>query len=198
MSTGATVPMFAPDGTLGDVPYERMQDAIKAGGKIGVNVKAPDGTPGVIPADRVQDAMKAGAAVIPIDPAQMAGNRVAPGESRDDIGNRIIVPKQGESFEDTMNRAADYGKTVTPAQIAAQAKQGFRDDAGLLAAAPILGAGGAAALAGSAEAAPILANLAKSPAGKFILEHAGKGAAFGLGGGAVYKLWRLLNGARGD
>jgi hypothetical protein len=65
--------MYAPDGTLGDVPYENMTAALQAGGKMGTNMLAPDGTKGVVPADRVQDAIKAGGKVQPFDisaPAQ--------------------------------------------------------------------------------------------------------------------------------
>jgi hypothetical protein len=42
------------------------------------------------------------------------------GEQINDVGNRVIVPKEGESFGDTMKRAAAYGKTVTPSQINAE------------------------------------------------------------------------------
>lgn len=61
------VPMFAPDGTAVNIPYERMHDALQAGGKMGVNMNAPDGTPVIIPADRVQDAVKAGGKIIPFN-----------------------------------------------------------------------------------------------------------------------------------
>lgn len=59
--------MYAPDGTLGDVPYEQMSAALRAGGKLGVNMTAPDGTRGVIPADHVQEAAKSGGKIIPFD-----------------------------------------------------------------------------------------------------------------------------------
>lgn len=62
-----TVPIFAPDGSLGDVPYERMKEAVAAGGKPGVTIKSPDGKLGVIPAERVPDAAKAGATIVPLD-----------------------------------------------------------------------------------------------------------------------------------
>lgn len=65
MATSPTVPMYAPDGTLGDIPYDKMHDALQAGGKMGVNFLAPDGTKGIIPADRVQDAQKAGGKIVP-------------------------------------------------------------------------------------------------------------------------------------
>lgn len=63
----STAPIFAPDGTLGDIPPESLSAAIKAGGKPGVNIIAPDGTKGVVPADRYVDAVKAGAKVAPFE-----------------------------------------------------------------------------------------------------------------------------------
>jgi hypothetical protein len=63
----ATVPVFAPDGSLGDIPAEHLVAAVKAGAKPGVTFKAPDGSMGVIPADRIQDAYKAGGKLVPID-----------------------------------------------------------------------------------------------------------------------------------
>jgi hypothetical protein len=62
----STVPIFAPDGTLGDIPQANLMAAVKAGAKPGVHITAPDGSPGVIPADRTQDAVKAGAKLVPI------------------------------------------------------------------------------------------------------------------------------------
>lgn len=61
------IPVYAPDGTLGEVPYDRVHDALKAGGKIGVHMRAPDGTEGTIPAEQTQAAFKAGGKVIPWD-----------------------------------------------------------------------------------------------------------------------------------
>jgi hypothetical protein len=61
------VQVYAPDGTLGEVPYERMHDALQAGGKIAVHIKAPDGTEGYVPGDRVSEALQAGATRMPLD-----------------------------------------------------------------------------------------------------------------------------------
>src|SRR6185312_3849079 len=69
------------------------------------------------------------------------------GEQVNDVGNKVIVPKDGESFADTMKRAAAYGKTVTPAQINAEMKTAPKKAAQVLTAAPAIGATGAAALA---------------------------------------------------
>lgn len=63
----STVPVFAPDGTLGDIPAERLPDAVKAGFKPGVHMTAPDGTKGIIPADRYVEAAKAGMKVEPFE-----------------------------------------------------------------------------------------------------------------------------------
>lgn len=41
----------------------------------------------------------------------------ASGEQVNDVGNRVIVPKPGESFSDTMKRAAAQGKKTTQEQI---------------------------------------------------------------------------------
>lgn len=67
MSNGSgTVPMFSPDGTLGDVPYHQMKASVAAGGKPAVTIKSPDGKPGWVPADQLQDAVKAGATIVPL------------------------------------------------------------------------------------------------------------------------------------
>lgn len=55
-----TITMFAPDGTLGDVPAENLQSALNAGGKVGFKIYAPDGTAGYIPRDQISAAIKAG------------------------------------------------------------------------------------------------------------------------------------------
>src|SRR5689334_5682236 len=55
-----TIPMFAPDGSIGDVPRERMAEAQKAGFKIGVDMLSPDGQRGTIPQERMLDASAKG------------------------------------------------------------------------------------------------------------------------------------------
>jgi len=76
----------------------------------------------------------------------------ASGQVRNDVGNTVIVPKEGESFDDTMKRAAAYGRTVTPDQINAEMRTAPGKVATTLAAAPAVGAAGTAALAGAGEA----------------------------------------------
>lgn len=62
----SSVPVFAPDGSLGDIPYERLHEAIAAGAKPAVTMKAPDGSTGLVPADKMQDAVKAGGTIVPM------------------------------------------------------------------------------------------------------------------------------------
>lgn len=66
MSNSQTVPMIAPDGTPGDIPFERMMDAQKAGFKPAVVMKTKDGQSGYVPTDRMQDAAKSGMEVVPL------------------------------------------------------------------------------------------------------------------------------------
>ena len=58
-----------------------------------------------------------------------------------------IFPQDGESFADTMKRGAIAGRSVTPAQIQANAQQGIKDAPLVLGAAAGAGIAGPAALA---------------------------------------------------
>lgn len=66
MSASQMVPMISPDGTAGDIPYERMNDARQAGFKPAIVMKAKDGSLGYIPADRYQEAAKSGLEIVPL------------------------------------------------------------------------------------------------------------------------------------
>lgn len=54
------IPMLAPDGTPGDIPQERVSDAVKSGFKLAAELTAPTGEAGLVPVDRVHDAINAG------------------------------------------------------------------------------------------------------------------------------------------
>lgn len=58
--TSGTVPMLAPDGSSGDIPADRAQDALAAGFKRAVVMHSPDGQIGYVPVERAQEALKAG------------------------------------------------------------------------------------------------------------------------------------------
>lgn len=77
------------------------------------------------------------------------------GQQTNDVGNTVIVPKDGESFADTMQRAAAQGKKTTPEQINKEVATAPKKAAEVLAAAPAMGVGGAAALAIPGEIADV-------------------------------------------
>jgi hypothetical protein len=53
--------MISPDGSIGDVPQDRVEEAKAKGFKVGADLTDPNtGKVGVIPLDRVPDALKSG------------------------------------------------------------------------------------------------------------------------------------------
>ena len=56
----STAPIFAPDGTVRQIPQENLQDALSAGGKRATLMTDPTGTLRYIPEDQVSQAMQAG------------------------------------------------------------------------------------------------------------------------------------------
>jgi hypothetical protein len=78
------------------------------------------------------------------------------GQQTNYAGLQDIVPKEGESFSDTMKRGIQYGKTVTPDQVQQQSQADLKLAPAVVAAAPAIGAGGAAAIAGPATLASVL------------------------------------------
>jgi hypothetical protein len=85
-------------------------------------------------------------------PAQQA---TPSGQVTNDVGNTVIVPKDGETFADTMKRAAAQGQQTTPDQINKEVATMPGKAATVLAAAPAMGFGGAAALAAPGELAEL-------------------------------------------
>src|SRR5579884_524871 len=65
MASTSMVPMIAPNGSVGDIPQEQVQNAVKAGFKIGVDLTSPDGQRGVVPMDTAHDAIKSGFQLTP-------------------------------------------------------------------------------------------------------------------------------------
>jgi hypothetical protein len=79
------------------------------------------------------------------------------GEITNDVGNKVIVPKDGESFADTMKRAVAYHNSLTPEQRQAAIDKELKTMPGkvatTLAAAPVIGAVGSGLLAAPGEIA---------------------------------------------
>jgi hypothetical protein len=91
-------------------------------------------------------------------PAQAADT----GQQTNDVGNTVIVPKQGESFLDTMKRAATQGKQTTQGQMNAELQTAPKKLLETLTAAPAIGALGAAGIAGAGEAGAATPGVAKT------------------------------------
>lgn len=81
-----------------------------------------------------------------------------PGEIKNDVGNTVIVPKDGESYLDTIKRAVAHSNSMTAEQHQAAFDKEVKTMPGkaatVLGAAPLIGAGGAASLAASARLLP--------------------------------------------
>lgn len=75
------------------------------------------------------------------------------GAITNDVGNAVIMPKEGESFDETLRRAAAYRRTVAPQQTNAEMATAPKKVAQTLVAAPLIGAGGASGTSGPGELA---------------------------------------------
>jgi hypothetical protein len=109
-----------------------------------------------------------------------------------------ITPKDGESFSDTMQRAAQAGKTVTPAEITSQGLKGLIETPAVLAAAPAIGVAqpamaslgdllGPAAGATSKAISAIKAMAEAHPYAAKLISKALEGSAATAGGAATYR-----------
>jgi hypothetical protein len=114
-------------------------------------------------------------------------------------GSFSVQPLEGESFLDTMKRAANAGKTVSPDLIQSQTIKGLKEAPVVLASAPTMGAAGAAGIAGIGEVGGAAAEYAPTIA-KAVLEHVkepGQVFKFPYGRAAEYYLLGKL-GFSGD
>lgn len=209
----ATTPMFSPDGSLGDIPNAKIQDAVKAGFKLGVDLNAPNGDKGTVPIDKVHDAIKAGfspfvpneaqAAAKPPVSSAVPGNLTAPST----FGERLNAAGNPGSFEGHPENIGEY----VPATIG-NVVQGTKDIAkgnysrgahevikgagnAVLPMAPVLVAGAPVAAAGAAAGGVAGQYLAKkgaqavgaTPDQQELAGDVG-GIAGGIGGSKVGKL----------
>ena len=134
------------------------------------------------------------------------------GTITNDVGNQVIVPKEGETFADTMQRAATKGKNVTQDQIdkematapkkaaqvlGAAATAGFAGPAALGVAGSAVGAAGSAVLDTALDSLPHITKAVQAfgewaeenpRAAKIIIEFL-KGGAYTGGSIAAIKKW---------
>jgi hypothetical protein len=113
----STVPMFDPQGTLRDVPYEHTQDAVAAGGKPAILVQPPSGVgtkPRYVPTDQMQEAVKQGGTIIPLEDQETQHPGFWKNLSDDlvGMGKGLLTP----SHTSTDTVASDAAKLAAPAQ----------------------------------------------------------------------------------
>lgn len=135
MSASQTVPMFSPDGQLGDIPYEQMNSARQAGFKPAVVMKSSDGKEGYIPADRIQDAAKSGLQIVPLKNQdtqhpgfwhELTSDLVNMAKAAPQAALDLAVPglAAGKSAKETIQSVATTGKTSTQLQYEQQKAEG--------------------------------------------------------------------------
>jgi hypothetical protein len=107
--------MFAPDGSLGDIPYERMHDAVQAGAVPAVKMKAPDGSIGYVPAPKSQDAVKAGGSIVPLGADDLGASRPGVTETLwNDLKGMVGGIPQAVKTVGEMTQPASAGVAVAP------------------------------------------------------------------------------------
>lgn len=192
MSTSATVPILGPDGQVRSIPQDQASAALAAGGKNVTKMLDPEGTARWVPHDQVDAAV------------------ARRGTPVNDDSSFVITPAPGESFADTMKRAAAAGRNVTPQLLQQQTAKGVQDAPIALGAAAVAGPAILGAEAGAYDLGGSAVNLARHYGGQAIqalrdptVQQAIKmkfigGAAGTLGVGAAYKFLKsvgLLKGA---
>ena len=109
----SSFPLFAPDGSVRQVPAEQLTDALNAGGKRAVQMTDPSGTLRYVPEDQVNTAMQSGGKVYrPApsywqDPKSFLQNQSqAMGQSAQNQMNQALGPEsQGKSLLSRMGHA---------------------------------------------------------------------------------------------
>ena len=187
--TPAITPLLGPDGQVHSVPNDQLQTALASGGKRVSKIYDPQGTLRWVPEDQRDDAIKAGGTIVNAD------------------GSFTVTPFPGESFSETMQRAARVGRNVTPDLIRQHTITGIKETPLALGAAATAGIAGPATLAGIGEAGAALPG-ALTQAGnaasllwnapvvqqglRMLGQNALKGAATGLGMGGAYTILKKL------
>jgi len=120
----STTPIPVMNPATGDthlVPPDQVQSAIAAGGKLASKMLDPQGNARWVPADQVSLAQQQGGT--PVNPDQ----------------SFTVTPAPGESFAQTMQRAAAAGRNVSPQLIQQQTVKGLQEAPVVLGAAAAAG-----------------------------------------------------------
>jgi hypothetical protein len=143
----STLPMVFDDGTSAMVPQEKVQAAMQDGGKVVQPMIFDDGSRAMVPLEKVHGALQDGGQVIGRAPQRPSVNMQPDNTSAFSENRFTITPQPGENFSDTMQRAAQAGKTVPPAEVSSQGLKGLQEAPAVLAAAPAVGMAQPAAMA---------------------------------------------------
>ena len=105
MGNPLTVPMISQDGSVADIPHDKVGDAKNGGYKLAVDMTAPDGKTATIPYENVSDAMSQGNYKLP-------GANTALEESDAKIarGDRTLTNPLGVKGGTVMDRAPEFFK----------------------------------------------------------------------------------------
>lgn len=119
-----TMPMLSSDGQIGDVPTDRVPDAVKQGLKIGQDMLSPDGKHGTVPLDRVHEAIKAGFQIQGASPAapqvtmqtSPAGNLSPAAEVTGDVATGALkgAGQTVGTVGSVINKIPVIGETLSP------------------------------------------------------------------------------------
>ena len=190
MENNNTVPMLSPDGEIGDVPHDKVSDAVKAGFQVGQDMLSPDGQAGTIPLDKVHDALGAG--------FQMSGAAPkAPNVDMQEEGSNLqhaLNPTQSVAHPGEGNFAAEHpeeNKKVLLPAAAIGAGGTAAVEAGAL---PLAGAVKNKVLKHLAEQTPNLFGheAVKETLKRYALQglqNSLKGAGWGLGAEGLHEIW---------
>ncbi len=117
----SSFPMIAPDGSVGDVPADRVHDAISKGAQLGYEITAPDGSEGIVPAHRVHDAIAAGGVLKGAAPAMKVPVSAA-------LQNPTTVTEQGQQLRQAVSEGTT-GDLTQPQDMARSAEMAIPGNA---------------------------------------------------------------------
>ncbi len=121
----SSFPLFAPDGSVRQVPQGQLQDALNAGGKLAVRMTDPSGTLRFVPSDQVEAAKQAGGTIYQApasfwqDPKTFLQQRAQEmGQSAQNEMNQATGPEsQGKSLVSRMGHAMLSGLPAIAEQV---------------------------------------------------------------------------------
>lgn len=155
----STMPMLSPSGQTGDIPEERVPDAVKAGFVVGQDMLSPDGKAGVIPVAKVHEAIAKGfqlkGAPVKLPSVNMQESNVGIAAGSDTTSKSAVANPQQPAEQFALDNPEQQASLAGASAVGAG---GAAISAGVPALLPAA-TKGAVAVGAWAEAHPILARL---------------------------------------